>query len=121
MNKDELMYKNQIRYAMTELSILKNCHKCPFIIDFGYAFQTEDYLYLALKYTPFGNLKEVLAESGTLPLGIAKKILCELVIAIEYLHERKILYRDLKPENIMMNGDGHISLIDFGLSIELNQ
>ena len=57
MNKDELLYKNQMKYAMTELSILKNCIECPFIIDLGYAFQTEDYLYLAMKYHPFGNLK----------------------------------------------------------------
>ena len=57
MNKDELLYKNQMKYAMTELSILKNCIECPFIIDLGYAFQTEDYLYLAMKYHPFRNLK----------------------------------------------------------------
>ena len=33
-----------------------------------------------------------------------------------YLHEIKIIYRDLKPENIMLGKDGHIKLVDFGLS-----
>ena len=66
MNKDELLYRNQMKYAMTELSILKNCKNCPFIIPLGYAFQTENYLYLAIKYLPFGNLKEILTLKKTL-------------------------------------------------------
>jgi serine/threonine protein kinase len=42
----------------------------------------------------------------------------ELFLAIQYLHEQKILYRDLKPENILIEEDGHIKLTDFGLSKE---
>jgi protein kinase X len=45
--------------------------------------------------------------------------MAELVIAIEYLHSRKIIYRDLKPENILLNFDGHIKLTDFGLAKQL--
>ena len=44
--------------------------------------------------------------------------MCELVLAIEHLHENNIVYRDLKPENILLNNDGHIKLADFGLSKE---
>lgn len=35
---------------------------------------------------------------------------------MEYLHEKNIIYRDLKPENIMIGKDGHVKLVDFGLS-----
>lgn len=40
----------------------------------------------------------------------------EVILAIQYLHERNIIYRDLKPENILLSRDGHIRLTDFGFA-----
>ena len=37
-------------------------------------------------------------------------------MALEYLHENHVVYRDIKPENIMLDSEGHVRLIDFGLS-----
>jgi serine/threonine protein kinase len=42
--------------------------------------------------------------------------IAELVLAIEHLHQKDIVYRDLKPENILIAADGHIKLADFGLA-----
>ena len=42
--------------------------------------------------------------------------LSEIICALDYLHLNGIIYRDLKPENILLSKDGHIKLIDFGLS-----
>lgn len=38
------------------------------------------------------------------------------MLAIDHLHDKKIIYRDLKPENILLDENGHIKLADFGLS-----
>jgi serum/glucocorticoid-regulated kinase 2 len=43
-------------------------------------------------------------------------LIAELILGIEHLHARNILYRDLKPENILIDIDGHIRLADFGLA-----
>lgn len=47
----------------------------------------------------------------------------QIVLALEHLHTMGIIYRDLKPQNVLVQLDGHIKLIDFGLSktIKKNQ
>jgi len=42
----------------------------------------------------------------------------ELVLAVEYLHSKDVVYRDMKPENILIDSKGHVKLADFGLSKE---
>jgi serine/threonine protein kinase len=49
---------------------------------------------------------------------IARVYLCEVLLAIEYLHQNKIVFRDLKPDNVVFDEDGHALLTDFGLSKE---
>jgi len=40
----------------------------------------------------------------------------EIYCALWYLHKNGIVYRDLKPENIILDEEGHLKLIDFGLA-----
>eukprot|EP01052_Picozoa_sp_SAG31_P034411 SAG31_NODE_4018_length_3662_cov_2.628964_1_plen_168_part_00 len=46
----------------------------------------------------------------------AKFYICEIILALEYLHMKGFLYRDMKPENILIGCDGHIRLTDFDLA-----
>ena len=53
------------------------------------------------------------------PESRAKFYAAELIIALEYLHSKRIAFRDLKPENILLDLTGHIALTDFGIAKEL--
>ena len=44
----------------------------------------------------------------------------EIILAVEKLHQRGIIYRDLKPENILIDAQGHVKLIDFGFAKQLD-
>jgi len=111
------MGNNYIKYAMTERNVLSYTHH-PFIVRLNYAFQTKNKLYLILDYCPGGDLGKYLLRTGQLDENVARIYIAEIVLAIQYLHRREIIFRDLKPDNIVVDEDGHCKLTDFGLSKE---
>ncbi len=46
----------------------------------------------------------------------ARFYFAEILLGIEHLHSKNIVYRDIKPENILLDVDGHVRIADFGLS-----
>jgi serine/threonine protein kinase len=48
---------------------------------------------------------------------VARFIIAQLILAIEYMHGRGILHRDLKTENILLGADGYCLLADMGLAV----
>jgi serine/threonine-protein kinase len=67
------------------------------------------------------NLEEVLQEKGTLSQKAVINIGIQVCRVVEYLHSQGVIHRDLKPANLMIEGDGTVKLIDFGLARSLEQ
>ena len=115
LRKEKVLGQNLIKYAMVERNIL-SCINHPFIVKLHYAFQSEDKLYLVLEYCSGGSLTYYISKEKHFTEDMAKVYLCEIILALEELHKRGIIYRDLKPDNIVIDGEGHALLTDFGLS-----
>jgi len=117
LRKNKIIGRNLMRYALTERNLLSYIRH-PFIVRLHHAFQTPSCLVLVLQYCPGGNLSNLLQREGQLPEALARLYTAEVLLALEHLHERNVVYRDLKPENVVLDEDAHAVLTDFGLSKE---
>ncbi len=63
-----------------------------------------------------GDLFNLLSNTGTLQEEVVKFIVAQLALALAYLHSHHVVYRDLKLENVLLNEDGYVCLVDFGIS-----
>lgn len=73
---------------------------------------------MILDYASGGDLGKVISKEKRLSEERAKIYLSELLLALEDLHKRDIIFRDLKPDNVVLDEEGHVMLTDFGLSKE---
>lgn len=117
IKKSTLTARRLYRYAFTERNVLCRVTS-PFIVRLHAAFQTSKYLLLLLDYCPGGDLGHYLTREKRFSESKTRHYLCEIILALEELHRKHIIYRDLKPDNVLLAADGHICITDFGLAKE---
>ena len=115
LSKEMVMNQNITRYIYTEKTIQSELRH-PFIVKLYCAFQTETKLFMVMDYCKGGDLGCILQKVGKFSEDVARIYLSEILLAIEELHNREIIYRDLNPDNVVIDEDGHALLTDFGLS-----
>ena len=75
--------------------------------------------YLVMEYIQGTTLRAVMDEHapGPLPVPEALRIILQVCDALLYSHEHGVYHRDIKPENIMIEEDGNVKIIDFGIAL----
>ena len=105
-------YRRDFLREAQNLSRLDNDH----IVKVLETIEENDTVYYVMEYLSGGNLDQHIFSHGKLSCREALDIAIQIGEALKCMHAQHMLHLDLKPLNVMRGEDGHIVLIDFGLS-----
>jgi serine/threonine protein kinase len=71
---------------------------------------------LAMQYVEGTTFERRILAAGRLPWRDAVEVIVQVLIALDYAHDRGIVHRDIKPSNILVRPDGSAMVMDFGIA-----
>ncbi|MBI4676784.1 MAG: serine/threonine protein kinase [Elusimicrobia bacterium] len=89
---------------------------CPYIVSIHDIVQREDGVFLVFEYVTGKPLSSILQAAKRLPFAQCRGIFDYVCQAMDFAHRAKVLHLDLKPGNIMVDDNGFVKVMDFGLA-----
>ena len=83
------------------------------IFDLG---QSDGIKFISMDFVEGRDLRHLLLESGKLAPQEAARIMLQICRALEAAHAEGVIHRDLKPQNIMLDANGRVYVMDFGIA-----
>jgi len=80
---------------------------------------TDDRLNIFLEYVPGGSIAQLISNFGPLEETVVRKFTRQIVVGLDFLHDKGIVHCDIKGGNILVTEDGIIKLADFNSSKQL--
>jgi serine/threonine protein kinase len=80
--------------------------------------QLGDDPFIVMEHVKGTTLAAILEERGGLPFETALHYQMQIVDAVAHAHDREIVHGDLKSSNVMVEPDGRIKILDFGLAVQ---
>ncbi|VVD03660.1 unnamed protein product [Leptidea sinapis] len=109
--------EDNLKKTFREIAIMKRLRH-PHIVKLYQVMESTHTLYLVTEYAPNGEIFEHLVERGRMPESEAARAFAQMVAAVGYCHQNRVVHRDLKAENLLLDKDMNIKLADFGFSNE---
>ncbi|XP_076320331.1 protein kinase C iota type isoform X2 [Tachypleus tridentatus] len=117
--KKELVTDDEdIDWVQTEKHVFETASNYPFLVGLHSCFQTPSRLFFVIEFVRGGDLMFHMQRQRRLPEEHARFYAAEICLALNFLHERGIIYRDLKLDNVLLDHEGHIKLTDYGMCKE---
>ncbi len=83
------------------------------IFDYG---EHEGTPYIVMEFMVGNELSRILQRGTRLPISEIVRLMTQLLSALGYAHENKVVHRDIKPANILILDDGSLKVVDFGIA-----
>jgi serine/threonine protein kinase/tetratricopeptide (TPR) repeat protein len=103
-------FRNELRLART----VSHRNVCR-MHDLGHEEGTGTY-FITMEYVPGEDLKSLIHSIGALPVGKAVSIARQVAEGLAEAHRLGVVHRDLKPQNIMIDREGAVRIMDFGIA-----
>ncbi|NXE94478.1 PKN2 kinase, partial [Menura novaehollandiae] len=119
LKKKDIIRRDEIESLNCEKRIFEvvNSSDHPFLVNMFACFQTPHHACFVMEYTPGGDLMMRIHED-VFPEHTAQFYTACVVLGLQFLHEKKIVYRDLKLDNLLLDAEGFVKIADFGLCKE---
>jgi hypothetical protein len=86
------------------------------VVSVFYTGDDEQAHYIVMEYVEGETLADLLRRERPLDPGLAARIAEEVATALQAAHERQLVHRDVKPGNVMIDREGRIKVMDFGIA-----
>lgn len=116
LKKADMISKNQVTNVKTERVIMMTQINKSYVAHLYATFQNKDHLFLVMEYLIGGDLRTLIKMVGSLPSKWIKQYTSEIIFGVADMHKDGIIHHDLKPDNMLLDRNGHVKFIDFGLS-----
>ncbi len=88
----------------------------PYIVNVYDWGQDEGTYYIVMEYVRGSDLKTAINERGAINQRKVAEIGAQVCQALSAAHNLDIIHRDIKPQNIMVQPDGNVKVMDFGIA-----
>eukprot|EP00475_Leptophrys_vorax_P027336 TRINITY_DN38991_c0_g1_i1.p1 TRINITY_DN38991_c0_g1~~TRINITY_DN38991_c0_g1_i1.p1 ORF type:complete len:644 (-),score=188.23 TRINITY_DN38991_c0_g1_i1:94-1989(-) len=116
IGKRRVMATDSVDAIMSERNVLAVLDS-PFVCSLKYSFQDTETLYLIMDLMMGGDLKLHLNKEEKFSEVRSRFYSAEVLLGLEHIHSKGIIYRDIKLENILLDAKGHCKVSDLGLAV----
>lgn len=115
LKKELINNRESLRYFQNEAEVISHLSH-PNIVEVYDVGMAEGHPYIVMEYIEGKTLKEIIREKAPLTPTFVVYVIEGVLAALIHSHKKGIIHRDIKPHNIMINKNGEVKVMDFGIA-----